>query len=52
MNTHQHHAVNVKPDAVSTAIHPTTYRGGGFLAHGVLKVPDAIRDSISQSMQK
>ena len=35
MNTHRHHAVNVKPDAVSNAIHPTTYRGGGFLAHGV-----------------
>ena len=36
MNIHRHHAVNVKPDAVSNAIHPTTYRGGGFLAHGVL----------------
>ena len=24
-------------NAVFIAIHPTTYRGGGFLAHGVLK---------------
>ena len=37
MNIHRHHAVNVKPDAVSNAIHPTTYRGVGFLAHDVLK---------------
>jgi hypothetical protein len=25
-------------NAVFIAIHPTTYRGGGFLAHGVLKL--------------
>jgi len=24
-------------NAVNIAIHPTTYRSGGFLAHGVLK---------------
>ena len=26
----------VKTNAVFTAIHPATYRGGGILAHGVL----------------
>ena len=26
-------------NAVFIAIHPTTYRSGGFLAHGVLKPP-------------
>ena len=29
-----------KTNAVFTAIHPATYKGGGILAHGVLKGSD------------
>ena len=28
--------IKAKQNAVFTAIHPATYRGGGLLAHGVL----------------
>ena len=30
---------NSQENAVFIAIHPTSYRSGGFLAHGVLKSP-------------
>ena len=56
MNTHQYHTVNVKSDAVSNAIHPTTYRGGGFLAHGVLNIlfpaPAGVIPALKQALDE